>query len=200
MINIYLIRHSQADNFGKTLEENKVNKLTEYGLSKVKELNIISKIGAVDSVYSSDYVRCISTAEYLFPEKIINIDSRLGERIAGYPDMDITPSEYFEFQMLNTEYKFRGGESLNEVKNRMLETINDIISKKTSEDIAVVTHGAAITFLLSEWCNIKIIDVSKKIRQIKFNDKIIFENNINNLEIFKLTFDKFDIRNIENIK
>ena len=132
--------------------------MTEYGLSKVKESNIISKIGFIDSVYSSDYIRCISTAEYLFPKKTINIDLRLGERIAGYPNMDITPSEYFRFQILNQEYKFSDGESLDEVRNRMLESVKDIINENMNKNIAIVTHGVAITFLLCEWCNIKNIE------------------------------------------
>ncbi len=56
-----------------------------------------------------------------------------------------------------------------------------------------------MTFLLMKFTDIEIIDINKKIRKIKFKNKIVFENKFDYLETFKLTFKEQELINIESV-
>ena len=82
----------------------------------------------------------------------------------------------------------------------MNDAIEEIINNNKNKEILVVTHGASMTFLLMKFCNIEMTNIEKKIRKIKFKNKIIFENKFDYLETFKLTFDeKNEIVDIVNV-
>ena len=205
MICIYLIRHSEAVKNKNTdvnnILANKNIELSELGNKKALEFSESKYFKNIDEVYSSDYVRAFNTAKYIADKNHIkiNVSKDLGERIGGIPNFNITPKEYFKYQLENPNFKFKGGESLNEVKKRMLHVINYIINKKDNVNVVLVSHGAAITFLLNEWCKIEITNIENKQRKIKFKDKTIFDDKIKNLEIFRLTFEQKELINIENI-
>ena len=50
-----------------------------------------------------------------------------------------------------------------------------------------------------KYCNIEMTDIENRIRKIEYKNKIIFENNFNFLETFKLTFNEYELVNIECI-
>lgn len=204
MIYIYLIRHSEAV---KIKEANNTLTNKQIGLSELGDINALEfselkYFENIDEVYSSDYVRAVDTARYIADKNHIklNVSENLGERIGGIPDFNITPKEYFKYQLEHPNFKFKGGESLNEVKKRMMNVINYIIFKKDNINVVLVSHGAAITFLLSEWCNIEITNIENKQRKIKYKDNVIFNDRIEILEIFRLTFEQKDLINIENLR
>ena len=74
----------------------------------------------------------------------------------------------------------------------MKETIQEIV-ENGPENIAIVSHGAAIKFYLSNFCRI-----DENINFI-YNEKIIIKKIINSPDIIELTFSNNSLRNIEHI-
>ena len=199
---IYLTRHTKPDKTkykksSNELEQNKTIELSEEGKIKAQEFFKQQEFKNIEKVYTSDYTRSQETGKLL--NKPLIIDKRLGERISGIPDSSLTPNEYFYKQIKDKNYKFKNGESRSEIETRMYESLIDIINDNQNKQTLIITHGTSMTFLLMKYCNIEIIDINKKIRQIKYNNKIIFENKFDYLETFKLTFDEYELINIENI-
>lgn len=90
---IFLIRHSEQYRdyeYNNDLDNERVrNKkiiLSVEGEEKAKIFAKKKELNSIDVLYSSDYVRAISTAKYIAKNNNlpINIDNRLGERKIRY--------------------------------------------------------------------------------------------------------------------
>ena len=200
---IYLIRHGKTDKTklvdgSGELTGHKEVDLDDSFIPKIEEFSEKMNFKDIKNVYSSKYVRARKTAEILSGKSNINIDDRLGERLGGIPNLDITPEEYYKMQFDNPDFCFPEGETVNQIIKRMDEAINDIIEKNRGEESIVVSHGAAITFYLRKWCNIEITNVEKKIRRFEYNGNVIHEGVVNFIQCFKLIFnDNNQVINIE---
>lgn len=93
-------------------------------------------------------------------------------------------------QLLDETLKNKDGESREEVANRMKMALEHILKENSGKNIAVVSHGAAIKFLLMNWCNLN------KNNQIEFKDKII---TLNSPGVIKLVFDDMDLKELFQI-
>lgn len=190
---IYLIRHGKTDktkliNTGDEITGHKEVDIEDSFIPKIEEFSKRMNFKSIKNVYSSNYIRAKKTARILSGKDDIKIDNRLGERLGGTPNLDITPEEYYKMQFDNPDFCFPGGETVNQIIKRMDEAINDIIDNNRGKESIVVSHGAAITFYLRKWCNIEITDVQNKIRRFEYNGKVIHEGIVNFLQCFKLTF------------
>ena len=200
---IYLIRHGKTDKTklvdgSGELTSHKEVDLDDSFIPKIEEFSEKMNFKDIKNVYSSKYVRARKTAEILSGKSNINIDDRLGERLGGIPNLDITPEEYYKMQFDNPDFCFPEGETVNQIIKRIDEAINDIIEKNRGEESIVVSHGAAITFYLRKWCNIEITNVEKKIRRFEYNGNVIHEGVVNFIQCFKLIFnDNNQVINIE---
>ena len=92
-------------------------------------------------------------------------------------------------QIINPRLKCTEGENMLEVKERMEKAINEIVQKNLGKKVVVVSHGAAIKFYLSKWC--------------EFRENKLFYNNTEitteSPSILKLTFNGENLANIEKI-
>jgi broad specificity phosphatase PhoE len=166
---IYLIRHSDRfKGYGiiNAQEEAQIRNekyiLSVDGEKKAKKLSKKSYLKSIDMLWSSNHVRAISTAKYIADENNIdiNIDSRFGERklgdLAALKQLAIDKtndySSYAVDQLVNPNFKNKDGESNVEVMERMFEGISHLLESNSNKRIAIVTHGAAIKFLLMKWC------------------------------------------------
>lgn len=89
-------------------------------------------------------------------------------------------NSYTTEQLIDKNFKNTGGENRIEVTSRMEKALNFILSKNLGKNIAIVSHGASIKFLLMKWCNLN------KNNQIEFNGKII---TLNSPGIIELVYD-----------
>ena len=207
---VYLSRHSQP--FRKLLGEYQVNEIEQIRNEKnplsvdggkyAEEISNYSELLNVDILYSSHYVRAMATAKYIAEKNniVLNVDERLGERKFGVNDMKELPSNFFEEQFRNWNYKLPNGESANEVSKRMNEVLNEILNDNRDKKIAIISHGTAISTMLKKWCDIRLNEKTKLI-EIYFNNILVFDGNWKCPELFKLEFDDDDnLVNIENIK
>ncbi len=209
MTKIYLLRHSQP--FRKLLGEynssdveqvrNEKNVLSVYGEKLAREMSERKELQNIDVIYSSHYVRAMCTAKYIAENNNIklNVDERLGERKFGVNDISELPSDFFEEQFRNWDYKLEKGESANEVSKRMNEVLLEIINNNKDKTIAIVSHGTAISAMLKTWCNI-LLNEETKLIELYFNDKLVFDGNWNCPELFKLEFDNNNLISISNIR
>ena len=202
---VYLVRHS------KPLQVN--NNYTKDSIQIQNEKKILSSEGEalaekhfsneifnnIDCVYSSNYIRAISTAKYVAEKNNIeiNIIDDLGERKFGINTWDELPNNFERKQFLDEDYKIVGGESQREVRKRMKSAIMQILNENREKKIVIVSHGTAISFLLKEWCDIELVE--EKL-QYNFNGKNIFNGYLNYCETFKLEFDNdYNLISIKNI-
>ena len=210
MTTIYLLRHSQpfrsllGDYNVNEVEQirNEKNMLSVEGERLAEQMSKREELQNIDVIYSSHYVRAMCTAKYIATNNniLLNVDERLGERRFGVNNMYELPKDFFENQFRDWDYKLDNGESANEVSERMNNAIADILNKHSNKKIAVVSHGTAISTMLSKWCDV-ILNEDNKLIEIYFNNEMVFDGNWNCPELFELEFDdKNVLKSIKNIK
>jgi len=188
MTTIYFMRHSETLKYNNTNNsdslqiQNEKWPLTEKGESIAKEKSRIEELQNFDIVYSSNYVRAISTAKYFTLDKI-NIDERFGERKFGINSWDELPVDFGERQFNDFNYKIGNGESINDVVKREEEALINVLNNNKDKKILIVGHSTALAALFSKWCKIDYTG------PYTFNGKELFDGKWNYCETFKLEFD-----------
>lgn len=206
MTTIYFIRHSKPLNVNNTYTndnlqiQNEKKILSLEGEKMAKESFDSDIFNNIDCVYSSNYIRAISTAKYVSEKNNlkINIIDDLGERKFGISSWDELPKDFERKQFLDENYKIDDGESQKEVRNRMDVAIMRILHENKNKIIAIFSHATAISYLFKKWCDIQIVE--DKLRYT-FNNNVIFDGYFDYCETFKLEFDNnFNLINIKNIR
>ncbi len=205
---VYIVRHSQPfrDLLGEYHAEeqeqirNGKNPLSVEGEKRAEQLSECKELQDIDVIYSSHYVRTMDTAKYIAEKNQIqlNVDQRFGERKFGVASMNELPSTFFEDQFKNWNYKLPKGESLNEVASRMVEGFMELINQNKGKKVVLVSHGTALSAMLSKWCKIRWNEKTKLV-EIYFNNKMIFDGNWKAPELFKMELEEDNLINIENI-
>lgn len=165
---VYLIRHSEQLKINgiKNIEETEqINNekiiLSVEGEKKARELSEREELNNIDVIWSSNYVRAISTAKYIaYRNNLeINVDSNFNERKLG--DLETLRKlgknkkySFVEEQLLDENFKNIDGENRKEVNKRMTTSLNKILEENEGKNIVIVSHGAAIKFLLMNWCKL----------------------------------------------
>ena len=187
------MRHSISN---KTIGNNENHPLTENGLLKAKEFSKNPIFKHINQVISSPYLRAKQTAS-IFSKNIL-LDNRLIERKIG--DKQTAHISQWKKQYDDHNYKNTNGESLNDVKSRMTNCINDLLNKiNENETVLIVSHATSICSYLLNHCDIKVTDEINKIRKITFNHKIILEDRIQTPCCFIIQYENNKITNIEYI-
>ena len=196
MTTVYLIRHSQPmrDHIGTNYSNdsdqvrNEKNILTPEGETLAKELSMRDELQKIDILYTSNYVRAMSTAKYIaFNNDIeLNIDERLGERKFGVEANDL-PKGYFLKQWTDFDYKETNGESINDTRTRITEVINEIVDNNKGKNICIVSHGTALSSYLLNHFELRI---QNEEFHWFLNDEEVFNGFFNAPHMFKLVFDE----------
>jgi len=203
--NIYLIRHSEpfkvhrgnSNTNESILMENEKSPLSINGEKIAEKWADRNEFKDLSAVYSSNYVRAISTAKYFaFNNNLkVNIDERFNERIHGVDSWSELPQDFELTQFDDENFKVGYGESQKEVKTRMYNGLMQVLDENKGKNIAIISHSTAIAFLLKNWCEIYYD------RDYKFNNISFFDGKWGYLETFKLEYDENNIMtNITNIK
>ena len=208
MTTVYLIRHSvrmKRDNIEtynttqpRIIREEKII-LSSEGEKRAEILSKEQELQNIDILYTSNCVRTLQTAKYMMESQNLkaHIDERLDERRIGIINDKEVP-DWFIRQYKDFDYKTIGGESMREVRNRFSEVIDEILNKNQNKRIAVFTHGYAITSYLLKYC--KLIHISEERLEVEYNGKTLYNKRLNAPEVFKLTFDNQELKNIELIE
>lgn len=201
---VYLIRHSIPFKEHRGIELinddilswNMKSPLSIKGEELAKEYFKKEEFKNIDVVWSSAYVRAMSTAKYLayYNNVKVNVNSIFNERIHGVNDWSELPTDFEKRQFEDEDYKVGNGESRKEVQTRMLEGLNKLLEEYRGKNIAIVGHASSFAFFLSNYCEINYTGLY----YYKNND--IFDGKWNYLETFKLVFDRNNkIISIDNL-
>lgn len=202
---IYLIRHSEpfkvhrgnCNTQESILIENEKSPLSINGEKMAEEFSNNEEFKNLDVVYSSNYVRAMSTAKYFaFNNNLkVDIDERFNERIHGVDSWSDLPVN-FELNQFNDEtYKVGFGESQKDVQTRMYDGLVSVMSKNKGKRIAIVSHSTAIAFLLKMFSEVKYDG------NYTYKGTDYFDGRWEHLETFKLVFDENNVLlRITNIK
>lgn len=207
---IYLVRHSeQLKKLGKRLcvEDSQIENekiiLTVNGEKKALELaKYLKTIDNIDVLWTSNYVRAMSTAKYIAEIYNIhmNVDSRFGERKLGNLEElkklgEGKKNSYTVEQLLDENFKNVDSESMLEVRERALSAIEEILKENVGKNICIVTHGALIKFLLLNYAVL-----NKETLEIEFNGKKIVGAKLNSPDLIKLTYEDNKLIDMEHIE
>ena len=204
---IYLVRHSiKENNYGiidnndslQLLDEKKV--LTYQGEELAIKLSKLKEFNDIDQIWSSNYVRAIQTAKFIAYNNNLklNISSSFDER--HYGDLtNVDLPSFWANQFIDENLKNKNGESQIEVRNRMNNKINELLSNNYSK-IVIVAHNACILFYLLKYCTLIKAEVPKKIT-IKYKNKYLIKESImSSPSYFKLNFEDNKLLNITYFK
>ncbi len=98
-------------------------------------------------------------------------------------------------QLLNPNLKNKEGESNLEVRKRMLDFLNKMLDQYQGKRIAVVSHGAAIKFLLQNWCIYNF-----NVDAFFYQNHFLCEQNLESPSVIKMIFDGDKMESIEKIE
>ena len=204
MTTIYLINNSLTMNvffpLNKLFREKREKRLLSIeGEKESKMLADIPYLNKVSSIYTSSYVMSIGTAKYLAKklEVEMQVCEELGERVIGnLGDKKIRMIQ--ELQENDFSYKLSGGESLDEVRERMLRFLRKVLIKNDDKTVAFFTHNVAITCLLSKWCS-KGFNLDNRLI-LNYQDKAIVDGAWDGISIIELVFQGNELVSIERKK
>ncbi len=158
MLKIYLIRHGQTEwNLLNRMQGAKNSNLTTEG--KTQAISLGKKLESINfnRIYASSTARAVETSKLIFPDKNINYSSYLREIAMGdwegktYSQIqEDDPNEWNNFFNAPFNYKpSSGGESFNQLEQRLEHFINT--ERLFSQDgvIAIVSHRITLRMLLS---------------------------------------------------
>lgn len=183
MKTIYLFRHTTPqENSGYHNESIPVSK---QGVIEMEEL--LRKLHvSFDGILCSPYLRAVQTAQIISSNYFV--DERLRERGLGKEEELV--ADFWIRQYMDHDYKNIGGESLNDVRKRMVDAIEFYLNRiNENQTVAIITHATAICSYLLANCAIAVTGVSKKERKIVFDGNVVFDGKIKTPSCFKLVFD-----------
>ncbi len=147
MTKVYFVRHAQSDN---TVRDSRARPLTDDGRRDSMAVSRLLADREISCIASSPYVRAVDTVSH-FAELVglkINIYEDLRERSAGGWHGD-NFFEFIEKQWADFDYHIEDGECLREVRERNIRTLKKLLSEHEGENIAVATHGTALSTMLN---------------------------------------------------
>ena len=202
---IYLVKHADElkENGIKNTNDttqlmNEKYILSVKGEEQSRKLSENPELNNIDILWSSSYARAKATAKYIaYRNNIeINIDASLNERKLGNLEdlskwMENKTIGVVQAYLQDKKWKAREGESCEEATKRVTVFLEKILEENIGKRIVLVSHGAIISFLLTNWC-----ELNEELK-LTFNSKVI---EIKEPSITKLTFDNQKLLNIESIE
>mgnify|MGYP002580699145 FL=1 len=205
MTTIYLINNSYTMNNlafpdRDSLEQKREKRILSIeGEEASRKLASNKDLQGVQVIFASPFVMSIGTAKYLAQklELDMQIKVEIGERVLGkLGDKKIRMIS--EIQENDFDYKLLGGESLNEVKNRMKHFVDKLLGQYPDKTIALFTHNVAITCLLSNWCS-KGFNLDNRLI-LNYGEEAIIDGAWDGINIIELVFDGRELVSIKRKK
>ncbi|MCL4528358.1 MAG: histidine phosphatase family protein [Chloroflexi bacterium] len=173
MTDLILIRHGETDwNLEGRWQGQADVALNERGRAQAVLIAQELKDVSISAIYSSDLIRAFETAQELSKATglPVNIDRRLREIHQGewqgmlVADIRSRYADHFERRRLDPlNIAPPGGETVAQVRSRVLAAVHEIVSQHPSETVAIVSHGFALAVILAEYQGHPIDNVWKLI-------------------------------------
>lgn len=185
MTELILIRHGETDwnNEGRYQGQSDVP-LNATGQKQAEDLAQMLRHETLDAIFSSDLARAQQTAQILSDMNgaSLFLDSRLREIDQGewegmlFDDIRRRYIKAFEKRLRDPlQVAPPGGETVGQVRERVLEAINEIINRYPHGLVAVVSHGLSLAVVKVHFNNLAIDTVWDYIPQNATPERIIVE-------------------------
>lgn len=153
---IYLIRHGKTiGNLQKRYVGRTDEPLCEVGYKELEQIKRQEKYPKVEIVFSSPMIRCIRTADILYPERRKKI-------VPDFYEMNFGAFEYQNYEMLSGDERYQawidsggsisfpGGESREQFENRCVRAFEGTLlqCERDIRNIAYIIHGGTIMAIL----------------------------------------------------
>ncbi len=148
---VYFVRHAQPD---MTIHDDALRPLSLKGLSDAKLVTRFLKDKSIDLVYSSPYKRSVDTIRDF--SQVINLPITCIQDFRERTVNDIWIEDFMEFvrmQWKDFNYKMSAGESLQEVQDRNISALEEIITLHSGKKIVIGTHGTALSTIINYYDN-----------------------------------------------
>lgn len=159
----YFIRHGEIDaNIEQKWHGSTDSILNATGLQQARRMAdyFLSNINSISKVYTSPLMRTLKTAETLSERVNIPLEHEAGFREFGIGCLEglayevlATEHRMFEHMAADHHYSVEGGESVIEVRDRFLLALTRLKDLHQGEEIAIVSHGAAVGIMLAHFFN-----------------------------------------------
>lgn len=166
--NIYLIRHGETEyGKGKKYLGHTDCKLSAKGINDAEKLSYIFMESGItiNSIFSSDLIRCTDTVNVAFPDKEVTFLKDLREINMGHLDgltFDEVKNKYPEVYRERGEniadYIPLNGESFRECQQRAIKVLNYIVSS-TKGNVVICSHAGFTRALLCSLLKLDLKDI-----------------------------------------
>ena len=171
MTTVYLIRHAEAEgNLYRRCHGHYDSTITDNGYCQIAALAKRFADEHIDAAYSSDLTRTQTTALAITrPHGLkLRLEPRLREVGVGvWEDRTWTYLTKFDrAQMLNfntdsANWRADGAETMEQVRERMLAALRDIIAAHPYDTVALFSHGMALRLLVGALNGLSIAETDK---------------------------------------
>jgi len=144
----YIVRHGQSENNVLEVYNSSISEIDKYGLTHHGRQQVMSAaqdIGKIDKIFTSPFRRTMETADifHTLTNADLHIDHRLREIDLGtlhdQPHRDLP--DYDENEPIAE------GESITQIRDRMLEFVTEVNAAHEGLNILIVTHGGPMEIL-----------------------------------------------------
>jgi len=188
MTRFCLIRHGQTNwNIEGRYQGQSDAPLNETGRAQARDLGEKIQNNSFSAIYSSDLSRARETAEIIasFVNLPVSLDARLREINQGEWEgkhVSVIKTRYAHLWKLRTTdpagVRCPGGETINEVTQRMSSTLNELTLIYPESSVLIVSHGLSLATMI---CRSQGLPVERAYEMIPANtDPVLinWENNI----------------------
>ena len=168
---IYLFRHAETNwNVEKIIKgqiEDGHAVFTAKGVQEIRNLEMFFKENNIERIFSSDLERALDTAILANKEPTIPMSFHKelrGFNMGKYQGLhaeDFLKEKDVIEAFKNYDKSIPGGESINQLNNRLISFIEKIAIECSYKNIAIITHGAAISNLKAFISGDNYIDIGK---------------------------------------
>jgi len=178
---IYVVRHGQTELNKKGIFNGQIDEgLSSEGIEQAKKAKSLLPSN-IKHIYSSSLKRTRETAEILNSELNIPISFHDELREVNAGSINGQPFEgelEIKHKSLHYDWRPHGGESVEDVKNRLLKILDEIRLNKKEGEILIVAHGGIIRLLHFLGDGTMLDTIGNASIQIFDLDKILDNNSI----------------------
>ena len=164
MTTIYFIRHAESDT---SIHDDYSRPLTAKGQRDTALVTEFLRDKKISVVLSSPYKRAFDTVLPFAKDAGLQIETIDDLRERSIDNVWIDDFNAFsKKQWTDFSYKLSGGESLSEVQTRNITALEKILMRHKGKNIAIGTHGTALSTIINYYDNTYGYENFKKIQKI----------------------------------
>ncbi len=169
MLTLHLFRHGETNfNAEGRVQGQFDSVLTENGIAQAEAARPIVDAVQPKAAYTSSNVRARHTAEILTHNLSLDLNLRedLKEIAMGemeqllYADLALSHAEHVAaFRERPADYNLEGAETFQQVQDRGVSAIEDIIAAEQNGSVLIVAHGAILKTIFAHYAGVDLNDI-----------------------------------------